>query len=112
MGELHILACKRHLEDLKRQGTKEFPYIWDPEKSERILQYAETLPGKEALLCGCAGRFDSVPSAVCGQRQANHTEKRLSDDTQAMVRMRGQCQRIAENGGHAGNHRSRDLEHL
>ena len=43
MGELHILACKRHLEDLKRQGTKEFPYIWDAEKAERILQYAETL---------------------------------------------------------------------
>lgn len=43
MGELHILACKRHLEDLKRQGTKDFPYVWDPEKSERILQYAETL---------------------------------------------------------------------
>ena len=43
MGELHILACKRHLEDLKRQGTKDFPYIWKPEKSERILEYAETL---------------------------------------------------------------------
>ena len=43
MGELHILACKRHLEDLKRQGTKEFPYIWLPENSERIIQYAETL---------------------------------------------------------------------
>ncbi|MCI8486135.1 MAG: terminase large subunit [Clostridia bacterium] len=43
MGELHILACKRHLEDLKRQGTKSFPYIWNPEQSERILEYAETL---------------------------------------------------------------------
>ena len=43
MGELHILACKRHLEDLKRQGTAEFPYIWDAKKSERILNYAETL---------------------------------------------------------------------
>lgn len=43
MGELHILACNRHLEDLKRQGAKDFPYIWDPEKSERILEYAETL---------------------------------------------------------------------
>lgn len=43
MGELHILACKRHLEDLKKQGTNEFPYIWKPEKSERILEYAETL---------------------------------------------------------------------
>ena len=43
MGELHVLACKRHLEDLKRQGTKDFPYIWKPEYSERIIQYAETL---------------------------------------------------------------------
>ncbi len=43
MGELHILACKRHLEDLKRQGTKSFPYIWNPKQSERILEYAETL---------------------------------------------------------------------
>lgn len=43
MGELHILACKRHLEDLKRQGTESFPYIWNPEQSERILEYAETL---------------------------------------------------------------------
>jgi len=43
MGELHMLACKRHLEDLKKQGTQDFPYIWDAEKSERILQYAETL---------------------------------------------------------------------
>ena len=43
MGELHLLACKRHLEDLKRQGTREFPYIWNPEQSERILEYAETL---------------------------------------------------------------------
>lgn len=43
MGELHILACKRHLEDLKRQGTKDFPYIWRPECAERIIEYAETL---------------------------------------------------------------------
>ena len=31
MGELHILACKRHLEDLKRQGTKDFTYICNAE---------------------------------------------------------------------------------
>ena len=43
MGELHILACKRHLEDLKRQGTKNFPYVWDVEKAEEVLDYAETL---------------------------------------------------------------------
>lgn len=42
-GLLHYLACKRHIEDLEKQGTKEFPYMWVPEKSERILNFAETL---------------------------------------------------------------------
>ena len=39
----HRQACERHLRDLERQGTKEFPYLWQPDKSERILEYAETL---------------------------------------------------------------------
>lgn len=43
MGELHIQACWRHLRDLKRQGTEDFPYIWDAAESERVLKFAETL---------------------------------------------------------------------
>lgn len=42
-GRLHILACKRHLYDLERQNTKDFPYYWDVEKANRIIEYAETL---------------------------------------------------------------------
>lgn len=39
----HRMACERHLNELAKQGTKEFPYIWRPEKSEKILRYAEML---------------------------------------------------------------------
>ena len=42
-GELHILACKRHLNDLKRQRTEEFPYYYDPVKAMEVIEYAETL---------------------------------------------------------------------
>ena len=42
-GQLHRLACQRHLTDLKRQRTKDFPYYWDVDASERVLTYAETL---------------------------------------------------------------------
>ena len=42
-GELHVLACKRHLDDLKRQRTNEFPYYYDPTKALEIIDYAETL---------------------------------------------------------------------
>ncbi|HCU2611086.1 TPA: terminase large subunit [Clostridioides difficile] len=36
-GESVILACKRHLNDLKRSKTKEFKYKWDVEASEEAL---------------------------------------------------------------------------
>ena len=42
-GELHILACKRHLRDLERERTSDFPYYWDPDAAERVLDFAETL---------------------------------------------------------------------
>lgn len=42
-GKLHKLACERHLKDLEKQNTKEFPYVWKPEKSENILNFAEML---------------------------------------------------------------------
>lgn len=34
-----ILACKRHLEDLKRQGTDDFPYVFDTTRADRILRW-------------------------------------------------------------------------
>lgn len=43
VGELHRLACLRHLRDLDRERTPAFPYYWDPEAAERVLSYAETL---------------------------------------------------------------------
>lgn len=43
VGNLHRLACIRHLKDLKRQRTEGFPYYWDPDRSAEILNYAETL---------------------------------------------------------------------
>ena len=42
-GELHILACKRHLNDLKRQKSEDFPYYYDSNKALEIIEYAETL---------------------------------------------------------------------
>lgn len=39
----HRMACERHLNEIAKQGTKEFPFLWCPEKSEKILRYAEML---------------------------------------------------------------------
>lgn len=42
-GQLHILACKRHLQDLERERTEDFPYYWDPAAAHRVIEYSETL---------------------------------------------------------------------
>ena len=42
-GEFHVLACKRHLDDLKKQRTTDFPYYYDPGRAQEIIDYAETL---------------------------------------------------------------------
>ena len=34
-----ILACQRHLDDLRRQGTDEFPYIFDTTRADRIIRF-------------------------------------------------------------------------
>lgn len=45
-GKLHdlcctyeIKACQRHLNDLKRQGTKDFPYVFDTTRADRIIRW-------------------------------------------------------------------------
>ena len=48
-GRFHFLACQRHLNDLERQDTADFPYIWDAGKSENILSFAETLTIAEGI---------------------------------------------------------------
>jgi len=55
----HRQACGRHLRDLSRQGTADFPYTWRPEMSERIIDFANTLTiiegtePKPVTLYGC-----------------------------------------------------------
>ena len=34
-----IAACQRHLDDLKRQGTDEFPYVFDTTRADRIIRW-------------------------------------------------------------------------
>lgn len=34
-----ILACQRHLDDLKRQGTDDFPWVFDETRADRVLEF-------------------------------------------------------------------------
>lgn len=40
-GKKVVQSCWRHLNDLKRQGTKEFPYVFDEELAHRPIKFIE-----------------------------------------------------------------------
>ncbi len=42
-GKYHRLACARHLRDLERQGTPDFPYRFELPRAERFFRFAEQL---------------------------------------------------------------------
>ena len=42
-GRYVKLACERHLNDLGRQATEEFQYIFDVDEANRIIDFAENL---------------------------------------------------------------------
>ncbi|MGJ7044641.1 terminase large subunit [Thermoanaerobacterium thermosulfurigenes] len=48
-GKYVKLACQRHLKDLEKQNTEEFPYIFDLEKANRVLNFAEKLKIAEGM---------------------------------------------------------------
>ena len=42
-GEEQKRSCRRHLNDLERQNTDEFPYYFDSDLAERMIKFAELL---------------------------------------------------------------------
>lgn len=39
--EMEWLACERHLKDLQRQATEEFPYVFDESRADRVFEWFE-----------------------------------------------------------------------
>lgn len=97
-GELHILACKRHLNDLKKQRTDAFPYYWDVEASERVISFAEVLTltegsePKPLKLMGCQA-FDI--GCTFGWKKTVNRKRRFRRRYKSISRQQG---KTMENG--------------
>lgn len=97
-GELHVLACKRHLRDLERQRTESFPYYWDINAAERELEIAETLTIAEGAepkplqLMGCQA-FDI--GCTFGWKKTNNDRRRFRRRYKSISRQQG---KTMENG--------------
>ena len=97
-GLFHRLACKRHLRDLERQRTADFPYYWDVEESERVIDFAETLTiaegdePKPLHLMDCQA-FDI--GATFGWKKVSNGKRRFRRRYKSISRQQG---KTMENG--------------
>ena len=97
-GEFHILACKRHLADLAKQNTEKFPYYWDVDAANRVLEYAETLTlaegnqPKPLLLMDCQA-FDI--GILFGWKKCSNRMRRFRRRYKSISRQQG---KTMENG--------------
>ena len=48
----HIWSCERFLRDLEHEGTENFPYRFDEEKAERIIQWSRFFKHTKGVLFG------------------------------------------------------------
>lgn len=48
----HKWACRRFLNDLEKEGTKDFPYIFDEEKGQRFLTWLSQFKHRKGILAG------------------------------------------------------------
>jgi len=51
-GEAERLACQRHLDDLQKQGSKSFPWVFDEDKANRIYAWFKYCHHVEGPLAG------------------------------------------------------------
>lgn len=51
-GQKHKWACQRFLNDLKRSGQPDFPYMWDEERAAKIVKWFALLRHSKGSLAG------------------------------------------------------------
>lgn len=97
-GELHVLACKRHLKDLARQRSEDFPYYYDPNKALEIIAYAETLTIAEGTEPKPVKLLDSQAfdlGVTFGWLKVSNNKRRFRRRYKSMARQNG---KTFENG--------------
>ena len=62
----HRWACERFLNDLKKSGTKDFPYIFDEEKALRFFEWAALHKHTKGVLVGEPIEFTPIQRFIFG----------------------------------------------
>lgn len=60
------LACKRHLDDIKKSRKRDYPYKFDEAKSERVLRFIELMPHVKGKWAGSLTKLEPFQCFMVG----------------------------------------------
>lgn len=63
----HIWACQRWMNDLERQGTKDFPWVFDEEKAQRFIDWMGYFKHTKGPLAGMYKNPEPIEKFIFGQ---------------------------------------------
>ncbi|PWK05310.1 terminase large subunit [Tumebacillus permanentifrigoris] len=82
------LACERHLNDLLRQGTEGFPYVFSEKKAKRIFKFAKYCRHVKGELAGQPIKLDPFQKFILGSIFGwVHTDTKLRRYNKAYVQV-------------------------
>lgn len=91
-GHSEVLACQRHLDDLKKSKTKEFDYKFDILESEKAIDIANELTigeGEEKQRLQTRGFQEFIIGSIHGWKQKNTGYNRFREAYIQMARQNG-----------------------
>lgn len=91
-GELVILACKRHLDDLDSSKLAPYKFYFDVEQAERIIEFAETLTiaeGEEEQQVTCYAFQCFILGSLNGWRKKSGGARRFRTSYVQLGRQNG-----------------------
>lgn len=65
-GKWVRLACERHLKDMERQGTDDFPYVFDEERAKRVFVFFSFCKHTKGKLSGTPIYLDDFQLFIIG----------------------------------------------
>jgi phage terminase large subunit-like protein len=65
-GKYHKLSCARHLSDRAREGTPDFPFVFDAARADRFVRFAEKLKHYKGEWAGQAIHLETWEQFITG----------------------------------------------
>lgn len=102
----HKWACQRFLRDLKRQGTKNFPFVFNPEKAKRFVDWCSLFKHTKGILVGeYINLYDSpimlfIACNIYGWYHKDTGNRRFTKAYWQVARKNGKSQLLANIGNY------------